>query len=163
VGDELVARHLPVHKHRKMHTQTLNIHALSGIRTQDLGFRATEDGACLRPLGYRDRLWELLALVISYYSFILRYKWFCLKYRGYTECQEKRCFSRMRDLHFLASLTDLNGLLRSNVRRGSDFHIFIKQVKNLYNISKQFKLRRSKLFYNRVNHKHRIASFIDIM
>jgi hypothetical protein len=32
---------LPVHKHRKMHTQTPNIHALSGIRTHDPGFRAS--------------------------------------------------------------------------------------------------------------------------
>jgi hypothetical protein len=33
------------------------IHALSGIRTHDPGFRASEDNACgLRPLGYRDRL-----------------------------------------------------------------------------------------------------------
>jgi hypothetical protein len=36
-------------------TQTLNIHALSGIRTNDPVFRASEDSACLRPLGYRDR------------------------------------------------------------------------------------------------------------
>jgi hypothetical protein len=40
------------------HTQTLNIHALSGIRTHDPGFRASEDSALLRPLGYRDRQWE---------------------------------------------------------------------------------------------------------
>jgi hypothetical protein len=36
------------------HTQTLNLHALSGIRTQDPGFRASDD-TCLRPLDYRDR------------------------------------------------------------------------------------------------------------
>jgi hypothetical protein len=56
-GDQLVARPLPVHKHRKMHTytQTLNIHALSGIRTHDPSFRASEGSACPRPLGYRDR------------------------------------------------------------------------------------------------------------
>jgi hypothetical protein len=28
---------------------------MSGIRTHDPGFRASEDSACLRPLGYRDR------------------------------------------------------------------------------------------------------------
>jgi hypothetical protein len=71
-GDQLVARPLPVHKHRKtsvrahthththththVHTQTLNIHVLSGIRTYDPDFRASENGACLRPLVYRDRL-----------------------------------------------------------------------------------------------------------
>jgi hypothetical protein len=56
-GDQLVARPLPVHKHRKthIHTQTLNIHAMSGIQTHDPGFRATEDSVCLRRLGYRDR------------------------------------------------------------------------------------------------------------
>jgi hypothetical protein len=41
-------------KHK--HTQTLNIHALSGIRTHGPGFRASEDSAHPRPLGYRDRL-----------------------------------------------------------------------------------------------------------
>jgi hypothetical protein len=56
-GDQLVARPLLVHKHRKTHTytQTLNIHALSGIRTHDPGFPESEDSACLRSLGYRDR------------------------------------------------------------------------------------------------------------
>jgi hypothetical protein len=37
-------------------TQTLNIHALSSIRTHGPGVRASEDSSCLRPLGYRDRL-----------------------------------------------------------------------------------------------------------
>jgi hypothetical protein len=48
---------LPVHKDRKthIHTQILNIRALSEIGTHDPGFRASEDSACLRPLGYRDR------------------------------------------------------------------------------------------------------------
>jgi hypothetical protein len=41
--------------HTHTHTHTLNIHALSGIRTHDPGFRASEESACLRPLGYRDR------------------------------------------------------------------------------------------------------------
>jgi hypothetical protein len=49
-GDQLVARPLPVHKHQKthIHTQTLNIHALSGIRTHDHGFRASEEKAHYR-------------------------------------------------------------------------------------------------------------------
>jgi hypothetical protein len=69
-GDQLVARPLPVHKHRRMHihTQTLNIHALSGIRTHDPGFRASEDSACLRPLGYRDRHRTLLLSWIKIWS-----------------------------------------------------------------------------------------------
>jgi hypothetical protein len=57
-GDQLVARPLPVHKHRKTHThtQTLNIHAPSAIWTFGPGFWASEDSARLRPLGYHDRL-----------------------------------------------------------------------------------------------------------
>jgi hypothetical protein len=35
--------------------RTPQIHALSEIRTHDPGFRASEDGACLRSLDYRDR------------------------------------------------------------------------------------------------------------
>jgi hypothetical protein len=35
--------------------QTLNIHALNGIRTQKPGFGASEDSACLSPRGYCDR------------------------------------------------------------------------------------------------------------
>jgi hypothetical protein len=55
-GDQLVARPLTVHKHRKTHTKTqaLNIHALSGIRTNGPGVRASEESSPLRALGYRD-------------------------------------------------------------------------------------------------------------
>jgi hypothetical protein len=37
------------------HTQTPNIHALTGIRNHGPSFRASENSTCLRPLGYRDR------------------------------------------------------------------------------------------------------------
>jgi hypothetical protein len=37
-------------------TETLNIHAQSGIRTDGFCVHASEDSSCLRPLGYRDRL-----------------------------------------------------------------------------------------------------------
>jgi hypothetical protein len=40
----------------KAHTQTLNIHALSGIRIHGPGFQASEGSARPRPLGCRDRL-----------------------------------------------------------------------------------------------------------
>jgi hypothetical protein len=66
-GDQLVARPLPVHKHRKnAHTtQTLNIHAQSGIRTHGPGVGARKGSSCLRPLSYRDRrCGELTALII---------------------------------------------------------------------------------------------------
>jgi hypothetical protein len=58
-SDQLVARSLP--KHRTAQTQnkhiyTPNIHAQSGIRTQDHSVRSIEDSSSLRPLGYRDRL-----------------------------------------------------------------------------------------------------------
>jgi hypothetical protein len=65
-SDLLVARPLPVHK--DSHTQTLNIHALSGIRTHDPGFRASEGSAYLRWLGYRDRSKTVLPKLILYSS-----------------------------------------------------------------------------------------------
>jgi hypothetical protein len=57
-SDQLVARLLP--KHGATQTQNKRIHtpkiqALCGIRTQDPGFRASENSTCLRPLGSRDR------------------------------------------------------------------------------------------------------------
>jgi hypothetical protein len=45
---------------KNAHTYTnTNIHALSGIRTHSPGFRASEDSARPRPLGYRDRLSDI--------------------------------------------------------------------------------------------------------
>jgi hypothetical protein len=41
------------HKHR---INTLNIHALGGIRTHDPSIQTTEDSTWLRPRGYCDRL-----------------------------------------------------------------------------------------------------------
>jgi hypothetical protein len=41
------------------YTQTLNIHAMSGIRTRDPGFRASEDSACLGPLGTSATEWPI--------------------------------------------------------------------------------------------------------
>jgi hypothetical protein len=41
--------------HTHTHIQKLSIHVLSGIRTHDPGFRASEDSTCHRPLGYLDR------------------------------------------------------------------------------------------------------------
>jgi hypothetical protein len=68
-GDQLVARplYLYINAEKRTHTQILNIHALSGIRTHDPGFRASEDSACLRPLGYRDRQ------AYRYYIHIVQY------------------------------------------------------------------------------------------
>jgi hypothetical protein len=47
--------HTGQHKPR-INTYTPNIHALSGIRSHDPSFRASEDSTCLRPLGHCDRL-----------------------------------------------------------------------------------------------------------
>jgi hypothetical protein len=54
-GDQLLARPLYTNTEKNTHTLILNIHALSGIRTHDHGFRASEDNICLRLLDYRDR------------------------------------------------------------------------------------------------------------
>jgi hypothetical protein len=54
MSDQSVTR--PPHRHRAAQTQnkhTLNIHALSGIRTHNHSVRASEDSLCLRKLGYR--------------------------------------------------------------------------------------------------------------
>jgi hypothetical protein len=48
-------RYLSTGQHTEKRIHTPNILALSGIRTNDHGFRASVDSACLRPLGYRDR------------------------------------------------------------------------------------------------------------
>jgi hypothetical protein len=39
---------------------------MSGIRTHDPGFGASEDSACLRPLGYCDRLCPYLHINILF-------------------------------------------------------------------------------------------------
>jgi hypothetical protein len=58
MSDQLVAEPLPKHRTKQTqnkHIHIPNIHNLCGIRTYDLGFRASEGNTCLRPLGYRDR------------------------------------------------------------------------------------------------------------
>jgi hypothetical protein len=55
-------------------TQTLNIHAQSGIRSHGPGARASEDSLCLRLLGYRDRHVFLQSVKIAQLLFeILKY------------------------------------------------------------------------------------------
>jgi hypothetical protein len=56
-------------KRARTNTHTLNIHALSRIGTHDPGFRASKDLACLRRLGYHDRLCFGTATVNSNISF----------------------------------------------------------------------------------------------
>jgi hypothetical protein len=56
---------MPLPKHRTTQTQkkrmhTPNIHALSGIRTHDPRFWASEDSSCLRPRVYCDQLKPIL-------------------------------------------------------------------------------------------------------
>jgi hypothetical protein len=47
--------YLYINIEKRTHTNTKHP-CLDKIRTHDPGFRASEDSACLRPLGYRDRL-----------------------------------------------------------------------------------------------------------
>jgi hypothetical protein len=57
-SDQLVTRPLPKYKTtqtQNKHIHIPNIHALCGIRTHDPGFPESEDSACIRPLGHRDR------------------------------------------------------------------------------------------------------------
>jgi hypothetical protein len=49
--DQPVARPLPIHR---LNANT-DIHALSGIRTNDPSLRGNEDTSCLRPRGHLDR------------------------------------------------------------------------------------------------------------
>jgi hypothetical protein len=67
-SDQPVARLLPTHKHRiNAHT---DIHGLSGIRTHDPSFWASEESLCLRPRGtcnrqlikYRDKFTSVYLL-----------------------------------------------------------------------------------------------------
>jgi hypothetical protein len=57
-GDQLVARPLPLHKHRKKRTHNTNTkHPCPEWDSKSgPGVRASEDSLCLSPLGYRDRL-----------------------------------------------------------------------------------------------------------
>jgi hypothetical protein len=67
-SDQLVARPLPKRRTtqtRNKHIHIPNIHALSGIRTHDPGFRASEDSTCLRPLGYCDRRRTLYKVIFK--------------------------------------------------------------------------------------------------
>jgi hypothetical protein len=67
-SDQFVARPLPKHRTtqtQNKHIHTQNIHALCGIRNHDPSFRASEDSACLRPLGYCDQLLCIYILHIS--------------------------------------------------------------------------------------------------
>jgi hypothetical protein len=89
MGDQLIARPLP--KHGTTQTQnklihTSNIHALCGIRSHDLGFRASKDSTCLRPLGYRDRQLHVLYI----YNSIQRCRMHLLQARLRWETSETR-------------------------------------------------------------------------
>jgi hypothetical protein len=56
--NQLVARPLPKYRTEQIqnkHICTPNIHALSGIRINEHGLRASKDSSHLRALGYRDR------------------------------------------------------------------------------------------------------------
>jgi hypothetical protein len=58
-------------------TQTLNIHALIGIQTHDLGVCTSEDSSCLRPPGHHDRYIHIilknktLNITVKWIAFLL--------------------------------------------------------------------------------------------
>jgi hypothetical protein len=55
-GDQLIARPLPMHKHRETHTkQTPYFQALVEIRTHGPSVRASEGSSRLRSFGYLDQ------------------------------------------------------------------------------------------------------------
>jgi hypothetical protein len=54
-GDHPVARPLLAHRTTQTQNKLTHIHALSGIRTHDPSFSASEDSSCLRPRGHCDR------------------------------------------------------------------------------------------------------------
>jgi hypothetical protein len=103
-GDQPVARPLP--KHRTTQTQNKrihvpNIHVLSGIRTHDPNVRASESSSCLRPRGYRDRLYPFL----PYLNNIFR-KWRVVK------------LPTMKSIAKPRSIGQRNGVAR--IRKGVD-------------------------------------------
>jgi hypothetical protein len=55
MGDQVIARPLPVYKHRKTHThtQTPNVYALSGIRTHNPGFRDSATVTSVHNISHR--------------------------------------------------------------------------------------------------------------
>jgi hypothetical protein len=60
--DQPVARPLPTHRTNAHNT---DIRALSGIRTHDPSFRASEDSSCLKPRGHCDRQSKLLHILVN--------------------------------------------------------------------------------------------------
>jgi hypothetical protein len=56
-GDQSIERPLPTKEDTITEQTQTDIHDLSGIRTHDPGFRASEDSTCLRPTGHCDRHW----------------------------------------------------------------------------------------------------------
>jgi hypothetical protein len=71
-GDQPVVRPLPTNRTTQTQTKRTHIHALSGIRTHDPNFRASEDCPCTGLRSHYDRhqltnLWFILSLFISRY------------------------------------------------------------------------------------------------
>jgi hypothetical protein len=70
-SDQPVYLHTRQFKHRiNAHT---DIHALSGIRTQDPSVRDSEDSSCFRPRGHCDRLFMSCKLYYLYKTYSANY------------------------------------------------------------------------------------------
>jgi hypothetical protein len=69
MSDQFIARPLPKHRTtqtQNKHINTPNSHALSGIRTHDPSFRASENSSCLlRPLGYCETMWSYTEYLLA--------------------------------------------------------------------------------------------------
>jgi hypothetical protein len=69
-------RYLNTRQHKHRINAYTDIHALSGIRTHDTSFRASEDSSCLRPRDHRERivLQSNVGYVFSIISLFLKTK-----------------------------------------------------------------------------------------
>jgi hypothetical protein len=94
--DQPVARPPLIHRttQTQKNAQTYEHPCLSRIRTYDHGIRASEDSSCLRPLGYRDRLWISHKAFKEYYEYVgvLKSLWLFLFPIFLFAAQPKECF-----------------------------------------------------------------------
>jgi hypothetical protein len=82
MGDQPVASPLPTHGTTQTHT---DIHALSGIRTQDPSPRASKDSSCLRPHAHCDWLKGIIsgAIQLNIVQIFLTIGYDKIMYRGH--------------------------------------------------------------------------------
>jgi hypothetical protein len=109
---------------KRIYTQTPNIYSLSGIRTHDPGFRASEDSSCLRPLIYRDRRLVGLALLNCFHLDIFR----IFSYGSTAPCWPWPTFQ------FLVLFTQSVGLLGRGISPSQGRYLHTEQHKQRINV-----------------------------